>query len=113
MTLTEYMARLDLTQVEMARRLGVSLSGLGKWIRGERIPRPRSMVRIREATGGLVAPEDFMPSLSDPELHPSDMNWKALALLATLAQLTLRERERRLRKLARPSENKPPRGRAA
>jgi transcriptional regulator with XRE-family HTH domain len=70
MTLTEYMARLDLPEKEMARRLGVSVSALSKWKRGVRIPRPRAMVRIRDATTGLVAPEDFMPSRQITDFLP-------------------------------------------
>ena len=61
MTLTEYMDRLNLTDTEMARRLGVSISGLGKWKNGRRHPSPRHMIRIRNATSGVVTPDDFLP----------------------------------------------------
>ena len=55
------MNRLELSDKEMARRLGVTISALGKWKRGVRTPRLRSLVRIRTATGGVVTPDDFVP----------------------------------------------------
>jgi transcriptional regulator with XRE-family HTH domain len=60
--------RLGLTQEAMARRLGCTLGGYGKWIRGQRIPQGQWMLKLlalcddeetRElfrAAGGEVAP---------------------------------------------------------
>lgn len=46
---------------DMAQLLGdVSVSGLGKWMRGERVPRPDQQRRIYEITEGKVTPNDFV-----------------------------------------------------
>jgi len=50
--LREARIRLGLTQEEAARRLGVSVSTLSRWERGEHLPRSRPILeRIREVLG--------------------------------------------------------------
>jgi hypothetical protein len=61
MDLREYGFRLRLSDTELARQIGCSRSGYGKWKRGERHPTPRYMVRIRDITHGVVGPDDFLP----------------------------------------------------
>ncbi|SFV33250.1 hypothetical protein SAMN05216456_1933 [Devosia crocina] len=39
---------------------GVTASGVRKWLRDERVPRPDQMRRIFEVTGGQVTPNDFV-----------------------------------------------------
>ena len=61
MKLAAYMSLHDLTDEEMASQIGeVSVSGLRKWLRDERTPRPDQMRRIDEVTGGAVTPNDFI-----------------------------------------------------
>jgi transcriptional regulator with XRE-family HTH domain len=61
MTLREYGFYLRLSDTEIARQLGVSRSGYGKWKRGQRYPSLRHMLRIHDVTHGLVTPNDFFP----------------------------------------------------
>lgn len=61
MTLSEYMTEQKVNPAEMAALIGgVSASGVLKWVRGERVPRPDQQRRIFTATGGKVTPNDFV-----------------------------------------------------
>ena len=61
MKLAAYMSVHNLSDDEMASRIGdVSVSGLRKWLRDERTPRPDQMRRIDEVTAGAVTPNDFI-----------------------------------------------------
>lgn len=61
MKLASYMADNHLTDEQMASQIGnVSISGLKKWLRDERVPRPDQMRRIAEVTSGAVTPNDFI-----------------------------------------------------
>lgn len=61
MKLSVYMSAHGISPEEMARRIGdVSASGVLKWSRGERVPRPEQQRRIHEVTGGDVSPNDFV-----------------------------------------------------
>ncbi|MGL4196658.1 MAG: helix-turn-helix domain-containing protein [Allorhizobium sp.] len=60
MKLGTYIKTEGKTAEDMAQAIGdVSVSGLRKWIAGERVPRPDQMRRIVEVTGGKVLPNDF------------------------------------------------------
>lgn len=59
MTLREYLHKAGLTAHEFADRLSVSKSGVGKWLRGERIPRAAQIIEIQRVTGGHVTPADW------------------------------------------------------
>lgn len=61
MTLGEYLSAHSIRQHEFAAKIQVSASAISHWILGVRAPRPAQMRRIREATGGLVTPNDFLP----------------------------------------------------
>jgi DNA-binding transcriptional regulator YdaS (Cro superfamily) len=72
MTLDQYMKANSLNEDAMVALIGgVSASGVLKWRRGERIPRPEEMAKIVKATDGLVLPNDFYgiatPAPSEPE----------------------------------------------
>jgi transcriptional regulator with XRE-family HTH domain len=67
MQLASFMSERSLSDEELARMLGCSAHAVNKWRRGKRFPRQRQMARIREATGGLVTPDDFMPSISSAD----------------------------------------------
>lgn len=61
MTLSDFMATQNIRPAEMAALIGdVSASGVIKWARGERIPRPDQQRRIFDATDGKVTPNDFV-----------------------------------------------------
>lgn len=41
----------NLTQVQLAEKLGVSQAMISKWMSGKCLPRPKTISRIAEATG--------------------------------------------------------------
>lgn len=48
-----------LTALTFAEKVNHSEFAVGKWVRGERIPRPDAMRKIAEVTGGGVTAADF------------------------------------------------------
>lgn len=61
MQLSEYMAREKISEEQFAASLrDVSASGVRKWMRGERVPRPDQQRRIFDLTAGAVTPNDFV-----------------------------------------------------
>jgi transcriptional regulator with XRE-family HTH domain len=63
MKLAEFMRRKGLSDQDMSALIGaVSESAVRKWKYGERTPRSEVLIRIREATGGEVSADDFLPS---------------------------------------------------
>ena len=66
MKLSTYMEDNRLGDADMADLIGgCSYHSVKKWRSGERIPRGRFMVRIREVTNGQVNANDFVPSVSE------------------------------------------------
>jgi DNA-binding transcriptional regulator YdaS (Cro superfamily) len=62
MNLAAYMQNHSLDDVAMAAKIrDCSPSAVKKWRYGERVPRAQQMLRIIEATGGDVTPNDFLP----------------------------------------------------
>ncbi len=60
MKLSEYLLLSGLTDVAFAKRIGVSAGRVvGRYRRGEAIPRHASMGRIVVATAGAVTANDF------------------------------------------------------
>lgn len=62
MTLAQYLKAAGKNYDDFASEVGSTSWAVGKWCRGERIPRPEQMARIREATGGAVTADDFYSS---------------------------------------------------
>lgn len=60
MKLAQYLTDHSITPERFASEVGVSVSGMRKWMYGERIPRPDQMRKIAELTGALVEPNDFI-----------------------------------------------------
>ena len=61
MKLATYMSDKHITPEAMAQLVGsASASGVVKWMREERVPRPDQQRRIFEVTDGKVAPNDFI-----------------------------------------------------
>lgn len=59
MKLSRYMKENKLTDEDVALALGATISAVGKWRRGERMPRPGVMQKILLLTTGAVSPNDF------------------------------------------------------
>lgn len=61
MKLAQYMADRGIKPEEMATLIGdCSASGVLKWAREERVPRPDQQRRIHFVTNGAVTPNDFI-----------------------------------------------------
>ena len=59
MKLIKWRTEQGLTQIELARRLGVSGPTISSWEVGGKKPGARTMQRISALTGGAVLPNDF------------------------------------------------------
>jgi transcriptional regulator with XRE-family HTH domain len=59
MTLAQFMTHANLDAAQLAAQVGVGREAVRKWVRGERIPRPKQMRRIARITKGKVGPADF------------------------------------------------------
>jgi transcriptional regulator with XRE-family HTH domain len=59
MNLRTYLRMQRVTVADFAAQIGASEAAVGKWTRGERIPRRAMMARIQTATNGQVTPADF------------------------------------------------------
>lgn len=60
MRLLEWMNSKDIDVFEAARAFGVSIHGVRKWLRGERIPRSKMQAKITRVTKGAVTPNDWV-----------------------------------------------------
>lgn len=68
MKLAAYMTAHRITPETMAAQIGgVSVSGLVKWMRDERVPRPDQQRRIFDVTSGEVSPNDFVLAAAPAE----------------------------------------------
>ena len=68
MKLSSYMDEHGLDNATMASKIGgCSAGAVHKWRYGERIPRSRFIIRIREITDGQVTANDFVPSSANEE----------------------------------------------
>ena len=62
MQLRDYLADRGQTPAEFAKKIGVHHDAVRKWLRGERVPRPKQITAIMRATGGRVTANDLQPS---------------------------------------------------
>ena len=60
MQLSEWIKREGISREDAAKRIGVTVSGLNKWLYGFRHPRPSQARRIVEATDGAVTASDLL-----------------------------------------------------
>lgn len=65
MTLSDWIIKEDLTAAEVARRLNVSHSTVGRWCTAKLFPSRDSLIAIQSVTGGCVTANDFMPVSAD------------------------------------------------
>lgn len=73
MTLAAYLKVTDQTYEDFAPKVEAKPRTVGKWTRGERIPRPAKMALIKTATCGRVTPDDFY----SPRLQPAPIEARA------------------------------------
>lgn len=67
MKLSTYLAQSGSTQADFAKAIGASPFAVGKWARGERIPRPSLLAKITAQTGGKVTANDFFAHIAKPQ----------------------------------------------
>jgi len=61
MKLSDYLAETGVSLDQFADDVGdVSISGVRKWLHGQRVPRPEQMRRVAEITAHRVMPNDFV-----------------------------------------------------
>ncbi len=60
MQLSDWLDREGIPDAAFAAEIGVSRQSLHRYKKKQRIPRPPTMSRIHQATGGEVAANDFM-----------------------------------------------------
>jgi len=64
MRLAVWLRQNHLTNLEFARRLGVSHTTVGRWISGETFPHPDTLRHIAAITEGDVTYSDFFSELT-------------------------------------------------
>jgi transcriptional regulator with XRE-family HTH domain len=60
MKLQEYMDKEGISQSELARRLGVTVGAVCRWLSGNRFPNRPHLQRILDETKGKVTPTDML-----------------------------------------------------
>lgn len=61
MKLKSFLSQHRISRDAFAKMIGTSQVAVTRYVAGTRTPRPEVMVRIKEATGGAVTADDFMP----------------------------------------------------
>lgn len=59
MKLQTYLDKSGTSRANFALQVGVTTEAVRLWVRGQRMPDRESMEKIRVATNGQVAPNDF------------------------------------------------------
>ena len=60
MQLKRYLSKSGEDPGVFSEKVGVTIYAMRKWLRGERIPRPETIMKIKKATDGLVTAEDWI-----------------------------------------------------
>lgn len=58
-TLRQWMDKTDIDVFEASRAFGVSVYAVKKWLKNERVPRPKMQAKIKKVTRGAVQPNDW------------------------------------------------------
>jgi DNA-binding transcriptional regulator YiaG len=61
MQLKDYLRLERESAKDFAKRAGVTVHAVRKWIRKERMPRPHKIVKIKLVTKGAVTESDWLP----------------------------------------------------
>jgi transcriptional regulator with XRE-family HTH domain len=72
MTLQQFLDQTNMSRAEFAKAIGVSEVAITRYIGGKRMPRPELLVKIVEATGGAVTPNDFLPEKASHPTRPNE-----------------------------------------
>lgn len=67
MKLSDYLDEQKLSHSDMAQRIGTSTEAVRRYANGLRLPKPKIMGRIVEATEGVVEHADFYPDPTDSQ----------------------------------------------
>jgi transcriptional regulator with XRE-family HTH domain len=67
MTLSDYMARNGLSDIDMAALLNTDRKTVWRWKRGRVFPSPKAIREIAAATGGQVAPADWFADVAQAQ----------------------------------------------
>ena len=59
MNLRSYLSSRGISEAAFGQTIAVSQAAVNRYVRGERMPTPRIMARIVEATDGQVTANDF------------------------------------------------------
>ena len=59
MKLSEYLEWKKVTANVWAASVGLPISGIYAWLTGDTVPTIKNIMKIKEATGGNVGPEDW------------------------------------------------------
>ena len=60
MKLSEYLEWKKVTANVWAEGVGLPVSGVYAWLTGKAVPNIKNIMKIKEATGGAVGPEDWV-----------------------------------------------------
>lgn len=71
MKLDLYMQQNDMTDAELAKKIGVSQTTVLRWRKRETSPLWTMIPAIHEATGGQVGAADFVPDATVPDVCSS------------------------------------------
>ena len=66
MKLADYLAHFKITQQAFATTIGVTQASVGRYAAHNRMPRPKIMRKIAEATDRCVTADDFMADPPPP-----------------------------------------------
>ncbi|CAB4126958.1 HTH_XRE domain containing protein [uncultured Caudovirales phage] len=66
MDLRDWMTLNDLSNADLAAKLGVAANTVSRWRNRTRMPRPREMKLIAEASAGEVTANDFFAPRAEP-----------------------------------------------
>lgn len=65
MNLNSYLILSKTKPADFAMAVGVTVFAVGKWRRGERMPRPQHLKKINAITQGAVTANDFFSAQKD------------------------------------------------
>ena len=60
MKLSEYLEWKKVSGKTWAESVGLPISGVYAWLTGQTLPNIKNIMKIKEATGGAVGPEDWV-----------------------------------------------------
>jgi transcriptional regulator with XRE-family HTH domain len=68
MKLGHWLKKNRITAREFGASIGASKGAVQKWVSGERFPRPKHLLKIKNATKNEVTPKDFL-QIQESESH--------------------------------------------